>query len=132
MNKRLMIIFLLALTFSLAAGCGQKGEDLGGVSGKKAQIDDVVISSSGSYVDAIQWNGSQYIKSDKKVTGENIGIKLGEIKFKILGSGKPSDYKMQDGDAVFLEPGTVVYQVVGSENIAVKGENGWILYAKFN
>lgn len=66
----------------------------------------------------------------EQITEDLIGTKLGEIKLKVVGSGKTQCNQLQDGDATMVSKGTMVYEVSGTDNIAVKIDNQWIMYKK--
>jgi len=84
--------------------------------------------STGSYLDAIMWGEVTYRKSSEAIDSNDVGARIGEIKFQIVGSGKDSSYQMQDGDATFLPKGTPIHEVENSANIAANVEGKWILY----
>ncbi|WP_314001395.1 copper amine oxidase N-terminal domain-containing protein [uncultured Paenibacillus sp.] len=84
--------------------------------------------STGSYLDAIMWGGVTYRKSLEEVDSDDIGAKIGEVKFQIVGSGKDPSYQMQDGDATFLPKGTVLHEVKNTTSIAASVDGKWILY----
>jgi hypothetical protein len=123
MKKAILATFLVLALLAVGTGCSK---------GAMEQENGQETTAPKSYVDAIQWNGATYLNKGNKVTGDLIGIKLGEIQFKVKDGGKDVNYQMQDGDAVLLDPGTMVYQVAGTENIAVKGTDGWMLYEKMD
>ncbi|MGN7471932.1 hypothetical protein [Brevibacillus sp. SAFN-007a] len=89
--------------------------------------------NSASYIDLIKWGGITYVKSfEKKISKNEVGDKIGEIKFKVVGSGKSPDYQIKDGDATFLEEGTAFYKIKNSQDIAVYLGDKWVVYEKTN
>lgn len=122
MRYRIMTAFMVLSLLILSVGCASNTA--------VQEEDQADTRMEGSYIDAIQWDGATYLNSGKTVDDDQIETMLGEIQFKLEGSGKDADYQMKDGDAVMLEVGTMVYAVTGTENIAVKGDSGWMVYEK--
>jgi hypothetical protein len=81
---------------------------------------------------AIDWVDFIQVGSTQYVAGQQAPIALGEsdlgpvfahVKFKVSGNVCDSNYRIKDGDAAFLEPGTPIYRVVGhpaSEELAAR------------
>ncbi|MBN2981785.1 hypothetical protein [Cohnella algarum] len=88
-------------------------------------------TSSASWLDTFQWGGASYVKDfGSALRDDQIGEKVGEVKFKVIGSGKDPNYILQDGDSTMLDIGTEIFQVKGSDDLAVKTSEGWVLYTK--
>ncbi|MBO8156341.1 MAG: hypothetical protein H0Z32_07780 [Bacillaceae bacterium] len=94
-----------------------------------SKTSDIENQKMGTYIDIIKYDNKEYANLKfKTVDSEDVGEKLGEVKFRVEGSDKPSSYKLVNGDATLLNEGTAFYQVKGKEGIAVKSDEGWILY----
>lgn len=119
--KTKIIILLTAVV--LLCGCSSSTRIKGG-----ASID---------WVDFVKLNGNSYtgswesvIKNPALVTSERVG----EVKFKVAKAVTNPNYQTKEGDAAFLEKGTILYRVEGfktNEVIAAKDEHrigGYRLY----
>jgi hypothetical protein len=85
------------------------------------------------WVDAIKINNKVYsndyrrVITDEKIINKEIDV----VKFKVAENINDPEYRLKDGDATFLEPGTKIFSVKGydSDNVAaVKVGVNWILY----
>lgn len=68
------------------------------------------------WVDFIQIGSTQYVAEPGGPTGlqeSDLGPVVARVKFKVAGNVCDPNYKLKDGDAAFLEPGTPIYQVNG-------------------
>ncbi|MFC5772706.1 hypothetical protein [Ectobacillus antri] len=88
------------------------------------------------WVDFIKWNNAKYqgISTGTLADTSLIGEEVGKIKFRINDNIYDPEYKAKNGDAAFLEAGTVLHQVKGHpELLAVKDTkkvNGYYIYYK--
>lgn len=87
------------------------------------------------WVDAIKINNIRYYSRydrviiDEKVIDKEIDV----VKFKVAENVNDPEYKLKNGDATYLEPGTKIFSVKGydSDNVAaVKVGVNWRLYTK--
>src|SRR4030088_1960029 len=89
-------------------------------------------TSSSSSVNFIQVGSSQYgagPSSPAVLQETDLGPVYSHTRFKVSGNVCDPNYRLKDGDAAFLEPGTPVYQVSGraaTEELAARF-NGSIL-----
>ena len=89
----------------------------GSGSGCTSQID---------WVDFIQVGSTQYLAglgSPPTIQESDLGPVYAHVKFKVSGNVCDPNYRLKDGDAAFLEPGTSIYQVSGysaSERLAAR------------
>lgn len=64
------------------------------------------------WADFIHFGGRRYYLS-----GEDIDVQLGEVvgrvRCRLIGSGTPSGYRSRDGDAAYLDVGTLLHRVAG-------------------
>lgn len=110
---------LAPMAFLLLASC----QVLGSEASCTKQID---------WVDFIQVGSTQYVAGPGLTTilqEADLGPVHAQVKFKVSGNVCDESYKLKDGDAAFLEPGTNVYEVKGSppsERLAA-WRNGQIL-----
>ncbi len=95
----LLIVLLFIMT-----GCGfsTNGSPGGGSSGTSAQID---------WVDFIRFQGITYITDDQSIAPSLLGPAFARVKFELAGNISDPNYHSKDGDAAFLDPGTIVYTV---------------------
>lgn len=83
------------------------------------------------WVDFVNINGIQYLRYNDSLDEDQLGSKIGEVKFKVSGNVNDPKYKDKEGDAAFLEKGTPIYMVRGyksSFRIAVQESNNISLY----
>lgn len=85
------------------------------------------------WVDAIKINNVRYYGSyNRVITDEKIIDKeIDVVKFKVAENVNDPEYKLKDGDATFLQPGTRIFSVKGYDKdkvAAVKVGVNWILY----
>jgi hypothetical protein len=96
-----VVILLAALLFS--AACQLPGSP----SGCNAQID---------WVNFIQVGSTQYVAGPQTPTvlqESDLGPVYAHVKHKVSGNVCDPNYRLIDGDAAFLDPGTPIYQVTG-------------------
>jgi hypothetical protein len=87
----------------LAAACQLPGSS----SGCHAQID---------WVNFIQVGSTQFVAGPQSPTvlqESDLGPVYAHVKFKVSGKVCDPSYRLKDGDAAFLDPGTPIYQVNG-------------------
>jgi len=95
------VVVLGALLF--AAACQLPGTS----SSCNAQID---------WVNFIQVGSTQYVAGPQSPTvlrESELGPVYAHVKFKVSGNVCDPNYRLKDGDAAFLDPGTPIYQVTG-------------------
>ncbi len=86
------------------------------------------------WVNFIQVGSTQYVAGPTSPTvlqESDLGPVVTHVKFKVSGNVCDPNYKLKDGDAAFLDPGTPVYQVKGraqSEQLAAKFNGSLIVY----
>jgi len=127
MGKRFML--LLTVLAAVLAGCSPRSGSGTGPS----------VSSSIDWVDFVKLDGRMYtglynrvIRDPELVTNRVAG----EVKFRVADSVTDPGYRIRNGDAAYLAPGTPLYQVEGfgpDELIAVRDESrigGYRLYAE--
>ncbi len=89
--------------FLLTAACQLPGSS----SGCSAQID---------WVNFIQVGSTQFVAGTQSPTvlqESDLGPVYAHVKFKVSGNVCDPSYRLKDGDAAFLDPGTPIYQVNG-------------------
>ena len=87
----------------LTAACQLPGSS----SGCNAQID---------WVNFIQVGSTQFVAGPQSPTvlqESDLGPVYAHVKFKVSGNVCDPSYRLKDGDAAFLDPGTPIYQVNG-------------------
>lgn len=108
----------LALAASVMAACGAAGSrtvtsrtESSTGSGCEGGEGSAVIS----WIDFVKLNGAMYVadRVAKRTTvgPDELGAPLGEIACKLSDNVGDPDYDIQDGDAGYLDPGTVVYEL---------------------
>jgi hypothetical protein len=85
------------------------------------------------WIDFIQIGSMQYVATPQSpaVAEGDLGPVYAHIKFKVSGAICDPSYRLKDGDAAFLDPGTPVYQVTGrspAEAVAARSGEGYALY----
>ena len=68
------------------------------------------------WVNFIQVGSTQYVAGPQSPTvlqESDLGPVVAHVKFKVSGNVCDPYYKLKDGDAAFLDPGTSIYQVNG-------------------
>lgn len=136
--KKIILFILLAL---LLAACGanefpaaSSDEIQEEAVNAKPQIQEEGPEAILDWVDFIQWDGNYYITLDSVVLTdpEKVGEKAGEVAFRVSDNIQSTQYKVENGDAAFWEPGTELYYVDGLPDfLAVKDPaeiNGYSLY----
>jgi hypothetical protein len=97
--KGLVVFGVLLLT----AACQLPGSS----SGCNSQID---------WVNFIQVGSTQFVAGPQSPTvlqESDLGPVYAHVKFKVSGNVCDPSYRLKDGDAAFLDPGTPIYQVTG-------------------
>lgn len=92
------------------------------------------------WVDFLKLNGITYTGTWHAALTDpgKIGKEIGEVRFKVDENVHNSNYKTKDGDAAFLEKGTLIYEVVGypvTELVAVADRfavNGYRIFVEQN
>jgi hypothetical protein len=78
------------------------------------------------WVNFIQVGSTQYVSGPELETAlqeSDLGPVYAHVKFKVSGNVCDPHYKLKDGDAAFLDPGTAIYEIKGhppSEELAAK------------
>lgn len=115
------VVAVLGLVL-LAAACQLPGP----TSTCNAQID---------WVNFIEVGATQYVAgqgaSPDLVQESDLGPVYAHVKYKVSGSVCDPNYRVKDGDAAFLDPGTPIYQVSGqspSEKLAARFNGNLVLY----
>lgn len=86
------------------------------------------------WVNFIQVGSTQYVSGpqpDSAVLEGDLGPVYANVKFKVSGNVCDPGYRLKDGDAAFLEPGTPIYQVKGypaAEQLAAKFNGTFVVY----
>jgi hypothetical protein len=114
-----IIVGLAALAFM--AACQLPGA----TSTCNAQID---------WVNFIQVGSTQYVAgqdSPGSIQESDLGDVYAKVKFKVSGNVCDPNYRLKDGDAAFLDPGTPIYQVKDqppARQLAAKFNGGIVVY----
>lgn len=91
-------------------------------------------NTSIDWVNFVQVGSTQYVSGPQLETAlqeSDLGPAYASVKFKVSGNICDPAYKLKDGDAAFLEPGTPIYQVKGhpaSEQLAAKFNGTFVVY----
>lgn len=79
------------------------------------------------WVNFVEVGSTQYVAglgaSPDVLQESDLGSVYAHVKFKVSGNVCDPNYRVKDGDAAFLEPGTPIYQVAGhppSEELAAR------------
>ena len=86
------------------------------------------------WVNFVQIGSTQYVagpESPSVLKESELGPIYAHVKFKVSGSVCDPGYRLKDGDAAFLEPGTPLYQVNGhaaSEQLAARFNGSIVVY----
>ena len=86
------------------------------------------------WVDFIQVASTEYVAepgSAPTLQESDLGPAYAKVKFKVSGNVCDPNYRLKDGDAAFLDPGTPIYQVNGfppSERLAARRSGQIELY----
>lgn len=86
------------------------------------------------WVNFIQVGSTQYLAgpdSPSVLQESDLGPVYAHVKFKVSGNVCDPSYRLQNGDAAFLDPGTPVYQVNGhppSEQLGARFNGNIVLY----
>jgi hypothetical protein len=86
------------------------------------------------WVNFIQVGSTQYVSGpqpESAVQETDLGPVYATVKFKVDGNICDPGYKLKDGDAAFLDPGTSIYQVNGhaaAEQLAAKFRGTFVVY----
>jgi hypothetical protein len=73
-------------------------------------------NTSIDWVNFVQVGSTQYVagpESSVALPESDLGPDYAQVKFKVSGNVCDPSYKIKDGDAAFLDPGTQIYQVNG-------------------
>lgn len=86
------------------------------------------------WVNFIQVGSTQYVAglgSSETLQEADLGPVYAHVKFKVSGNVCDAAYKLKDGDAAFLDPGTPIYQVNGqppSKELAARFSGNVMVY----
>ena len=86
------------------------------------------------WVNFIQVGSAQYVSGpevENVVQDSDLGPVFAHVKFKVNGNVCDPGYKLKDGDAAFLDPGTPIYQVKGqpaAEQLAARFNGIFVVY----
>lgn len=86
------------------------------------------------WVNIVQVGSTQYVagpESPSVLKESDLGSVYAHVKFKLSGNICDPSYRLKDGDAAFLEPGTPIYQVNGhppGEQLAARFNGSIVLY----
>jgi len=86
------------------------------------------------WVNFIQVGSTQYVSGPQLETAlqeSDLGPVHSQVKFKVNGNVCDPNYKLKDGDAAFLEPGTPIYEIkdhATSEELAAKFNGAFVVY----
>lgn len=115
-------VVIALFTLSLVAACQLPGA----APACSAQID---------WVNFIEVGSTQYVAglgaSPAALQESELGPVYAHVKFKVSGHVCDPNYKLKDGDAAFLDPGTPIYQVAGhppSEELAARFNGSFVVY----
>ena len=86
------------------------------------------------WVNFIQLGSTQYVAGPQSPTvlqGRDLGPVYAHVKFKVSGNVCDPSYRLKDGDAAFLDAGTLIYQVNGQppgEQLAARFNGQIVVY----
>lgn len=87
------------------------------------------------WVNFVEVGSTQYVAglgaSPDALQESDLGPVYAHVKFKVSGNVCDPNYRVKDGDAAFLEPGTPIYQVAGrppSEELAARFNGSFVVY----
>jgi hypothetical protein len=87
------------------------------------------------WVNFVQVGSTHYVAEPQSPTvlkETDLGPVYAKVKFKVSGNVCDLNYRLKDGDAAFLEPGSPIYQVNGhspSEQLAARYNDEILLYS---
>ncbi len=89
------------------------------------------------WVDFVKWDDRSYEAMYNRALTDpsDIGPSVGEVKFKLEGNVRTTGYRSKNGDAAYLEPGTVLYELKSRPDRSIlavrddKAIGGYALYA---
>lgn len=91
-------------------------------------------NASIDWVNFVEVGSTQYVAGPASPTAlreSDLGPVYAHIKFKVSGNVCDPSYRLKDGDAAFLDPGTPIYQVNGhplGEQLAARFNGSIVLY----
>lgn len=86
------------------------------------------------WVNFVQVGSSRYVAglgASPVLHESDLGPVYAHVRFKVSGNVCDPNYRVKDGDAAFLEPGTPIYQVAGrrpSEELAARFNGSIVIY----
>jgi hypothetical protein len=86
------------------------------------------------WVNFVELGSTQYVagpESPSVLQASDLGPVYAHVKFKVSGNVCDPNYRLKDGDAAFLDPGTPVYQVNGhspNEQLAAHFNGSILVY----
>ena len=88
------------------------------------------------WINFVQVGSTQYVaglrdQTPIALTQSDLGPEYSKVKFKVSGNVCDPNYRIKNGDAGFLEPGTVIYQVAGhppTEELAARFNGAIVIY----
>jgi hypothetical protein len=87
------------------------------------------------WVNFLQVGSTQYVagpESPSVLQESNLGPVYARVKFKVSGNVCDPNYRLKDGDAAFLDPGTPIYQVNGqspTDQLAARFNGRIVVYS---
>ena len=93
-------------------------------------------NTSIDWVNFLQVGSTHYVAGQGSQTATvlqegELGPEYSKVKFKVSGNVCDPNYKLKDGDAAFLDPGTPIYQVKGhpaGEELAARFNGAIVVY----
>jgi hypothetical protein len=87
------------------------------------------------WVNFIEVGSTQYVagvgSAPDVLQQSDLGPVYADVKFKVSGNVCDPNYRLKDGDAAFLEPGTAIYIVNGhppTERLAARFNGSFVIY----